>query len=1128
MRGTRRGRGGAAAAALALGVGLGGAPEAHAQTEAVQMTVDRYEGEAFYPRPSPLHVNGQFSLSLRFRPNRYEGLGLDDLAFTGAQGEPRASASNLRAATGGRGALVDVDVETGYEGALTVTLAEDALDGGSPGARLVLDVDQTAPEATLGRGSTAWVNARARTFEVTMDLTEPVAYEDGSSEQGYDTYEVDATDFDVEPGRVWTIRGGPSRYTVVIVAPKDYEGPVTVRVRAGSFSDAVRNFNGAAALSVPVDTQPPQASLEAEPGRAGGAFTAWLEFDETVEGVEASDVEITNGALEAGSFVQDGDARWRARIVPDGPGTITVRVAAGAAHDTAGNPSTAAQLERTVTPEPLKPQITSATTGPTDSPFVVTIDFGEGRGVAVFPDAALAVRTGGVRGAGYAEAPRRTDPQGRRWMSTVWPPPPEWAGYEGGGMHRLRVTLEAGAITAADGATNEAASYEREVHGATVCGGEEGEACVEPIDRDRLCVTLGAIHGGCTGHTEGPFTAPLEVQIWVVRQHITQGVVTGLGLDDISVTNGAAWNLREDERTPGDYRVTVVPEPGYAGPFTIAVREGAAYACESEARVRCDRTRPTLGDALTIEVRAREEGEGPQAPWGLVADGGDGEVTLRWAMGSEGRQARSAGEEPEITGWEVRHGAFDARTGQSAWGRWAEIAGATAETRSHTVRGLANGAHYAFQIRAMAGTTQGAPSAAMIARPEAGARQEAHEHARWLGWGHHTVARQIGSAIAARTRSARAPALRIAGEQIPVEGAHEGKHDAWARSPQVHGARETLRGSGFEAGPDGGLGAWGHVAHEGFGSDQTGRGEATTAVLGADAEHGRWLAGVALARSTIKGAEAGRRARVTTLAPYAKYEVNADLAVWGALGKGVGTLKNEGSDGREERSDTTMTMGVVGARGTLVSERDGAPLTLAVGSETLWQRTEVRGPTQRNAAKRHTRETRATLDASRRYTLEGAGATLVPGVSASVRHASGEEESANALEGGIGLRVEHRRGGAEIALERKGRGQVRWRAVIETPANAGERGLSLRLSPRWDRRAMGESQGAGLEGEVSYGYPAGRARVRPYAAWGLGSANGAEGRAGIEWSIGATSRLAIEVGEGEGGGAVRVHGKLRW
>ena len=90
------------------------------------------------------------------------------------------------------------------------------------------------------------------------------------------------------------------------------------------------------------------------------------------------------------------------------------------------------------------------------------------------------------------------------------------------------------------------------------------------------------------------------------------------------------------------------------------------------------------------------------------AEPGDGAVTLFWTAPEY---------DGEITGWELRYGEFDTETDAPEWGEWTAIEGATAETASHTVTGLANGTPYAFQLRAMAGATAGEATLPMVTFP---------------------------------------------------------------------------------------------------------------------------------------------------------------------------------------------------------------------------------------------------------------------------------------------------------------------------------------------------------------------------------------------------------------------------
>ncbi len=93
----------------------------------------------------------------------------------------------------------------------------------------------------------------------------------------------------------------------------------------------------------------------------------------------------------------------------------------------------------------------------------------------------------------------------------------------------------------------------------------------------------------------------------------------------------------------------------------------------------------------------------PAAPSNVTATAGDTQVVLTWA--NPGNAA--------ITGYEVRQ-----RAGSSgSWGSWAAIASSSATTVTHTATGLTNGIEYSFEVRAVAGTTQGAASVTVTATP---------------------------------------------------------------------------------------------------------------------------------------------------------------------------------------------------------------------------------------------------------------------------------------------------------------------------------------------------------------------------------------------------------------------------
>ncbi len=94
----------------------------------------------------------------------------------------------------------------------------------------------------------------------------------------------------------------------------------------------------------------------------------------------------------------------------------------------------------------------------------------------------------------------------------------------------------------------------------------------------------------------------------------------------------------------------------------------------------------------------------PAAPAGFAAAVGDGRVTLSWSASADTR----------ITGYQLRH---KQGTSFSASDAWTDIAGSGASTAGHVVTGLQNDNRYVFQIRAVAGSVEGVPSAAAAATP---------------------------------------------------------------------------------------------------------------------------------------------------------------------------------------------------------------------------------------------------------------------------------------------------------------------------------------------------------------------------------------------------------------------------
>ena len=168
------------------------------------------------------------------------------------------------------------------------------------------------------------------------------------------------TDLVVGNGSSSALQGDGASYTATITP--EASGTVTVDVPAGAASDAAGNpsvaaqqFSIAAELTDVDDVAPTVTITGPATEPAIGPFSITVIFSEPVTGFELEDVVVGNGVA---SELEGDGARYTATVTPTAPGPVTVDIAAGAAEDSAGNPSTAAdQFSITVelTPVPALP-----------------------------------------------------------------------------------------------------------------------------------------------------------------------------------------------------------------------------------------------------------------------------------------------------------------------------------------------------------------------------------------------------------------------------------------------------------------------------------------------------------------------------------------------------------------------------------------------------------------------------------------------------------------------------------------------------------------------------------------------------------------------------------------------------
>ena len=399
--------------------------------------------------------------------------------------------------------------------------------------------------------------------------------------------------------------------------------------------------------------------------------------------------------------------------------------------------------------------------------------------------------------------------------------------------------------------------------------------------------------------------------------------------------------------------------------------------------------------------------------------------------------------------------------------------------------------------------------------------------------------------------------------------------------------RDLLMGSSFfysrpvgEDGPSdasGWLGqwsAWGETAATRFsGADGTLslNGEVATAILGADSRWGRWLAGVTLSHSlgegeyTHTGALGGAvTSTLTSVNPYAHYQVSDRASVWGVLGYGVGglTLTPERAE-TGIRTDLTTTMAAFGGRGVL-SGRSGR-FQLAFVSDALVTNTASGSVENLVGAAGATSRLRVLLEGSGSMPLS-TGGVLRPTLEMGLRYDGGDAETGAGIEVGGGLAYAVRR----LAVEVKGRVLLAHEdkkyeesgysaSIAYTPSEDG-RGLSMRLGSAWgatqsgvqslwsSQDASGLARGAAMDlaqrfqAELGYGLSGrGKADTLWIPFVGAEAAGGGQAlRMGFRLTSGPNREMGLELGRrkgardaGQGSGpgaqhAVELRGRMRW
>ena len=302
---------------------------------------------------------------------------------------------------------------------------------------------------------------------------------------------------------------------------------------------------------------------------------------------------------------------------------------------------------------------------------------------------------------------------------------------------------------------------------------------------------------------------------------------------------------------------------------------------------------------------------------------------------------------------------------------------------------------------------------------------------------------------------------------------------------QAPAGRELLLGSAFHVagggdGPGPGLAVWGRVSRGQFkGEEASDSGPVridgqwvTTGTLGADADWGRMLAGVAVSLSEGEGTfeqpgvDSGDvDSTLTTVSPYARFKVTERVSAWGLGAWGTGSMTivqdaRAASDTRparprtETKADVSLRMGAAGARGALLTQDDTGGMDLALKADAFFVRMESEKAPGSAATTADASRLRLVLEGGRAFDM-GDGATLRPSLELGVRHDGGDAETGAGLElgGGVsyadaatGLSIEAK---ARMLLAHADSDYREWGASATARLDPGARGrgLSFSLAP---------------------------------------------------------------------------------
>ena len=211
----------------------------------------------------------------------------------------------------------------------------------------------------------------------------------------------------------------------------------------------------------------------------------------------------------------------------------------------------------------------------------------------------------------------------------------------------------------------------------------------------------------------------------------------------------------------------------------------------------------------------------------------------------------------------------------------------------------------------------------------------------------------------------------------------------------IHGTSFYLSGQSKETGKQS-WSTWGQVSHNSFSGKEENvnlKSEVTSGIFGADIKSGNWKGGIALSQSESKGTfdltdknsvedRGNVKSSLTSLFPYLGYEFGENQAVWGILGTGEGdiTLTQKANEERERderiKTDISMRMGAVGAKGPLLKQSEGETADVTLQVDGMYLKMKSEKTTGMESSEADVTQLRLFVDSSKTIELEKG--TLTP------------------------------------------------------------------------------------------------------------------------------------------------------